>query len=92
MRSRVRREWPLPSRLPEAVDVMFCEFPAELPQCLPWVPGGTDGGLTSSGCERESISWTRPCERAQRRDVKHIVIEKRKIDERKAYHFIRRQP
>jgi AmiR/NasT family two-component response regulator len=31
--------WPLPPRLPEAVDVMFCELVPELPQCLPWVPG-----------------------------------------------------
>jgi AmiR/NasT family two-component response regulator len=38
-RSSVRRVWPLPPRLPEAVDVMFCELTPELPQCLPWVPG-----------------------------------------------------
>ena len=36
-RCGVRRVWPLPPRLPEAVDVMFCELVPELPQCLPWV-------------------------------------------------------
>ncbi len=38
-RSGVRRVWPLPPRLPDGVDVMFCELTPELPQCLPWVPG-----------------------------------------------------
>ena len=38
-RSSVRRIWPLPPRLPDAVDVIFCELTSELPQCLPWVPG-----------------------------------------------------
>ena len=38
-RSRVRRIWPLPERLPACADVMFCELTTDLPQCLPWVPG-----------------------------------------------------
>ncbi|HUC64988.1 MAG TPA: ANTAR domain-containing protein [Stellaceae bacterium] len=38
-RSRVRRLWPMPMRLPEDADVIFCELVPELPQCLPWVPG-----------------------------------------------------
>jgi len=38
-RSCVRRIWPLPPRLPDAVDVIFCELTPELPQSLPWVPG-----------------------------------------------------
>ena len=38
-RSRVRRIWPLPERLPACADVMFCELTPDLPQCLPWVPG-----------------------------------------------------
>jgi AmiR/NasT family two-component response regulator len=38
-RSGVRRVWPLPPRLPDAVDVIFCELASELPHCLPWVPG-----------------------------------------------------
>ena len=42
-RSRVRRMWPL--RLPEAVDVIFCELTAELPQLLPWVPGQPQAAL-----------------------------------------------
>jgi AmiR/NasT family two-component response regulator len=44
-RSGVRRIWPLPPRLPEAVDVMFCELVPELPQCLPWVPGQPKAAL-----------------------------------------------
>jgi AmiR/NasT family two-component response regulator len=38
-RSRVRRLWPMPTRLPEDADIIFCELVPELPQCLPWVPG-----------------------------------------------------
>jgi AmiR/NasT family two-component response regulator len=38
-RSRVRRLWPMSTRLPEDADVIFCELVPELPQCLPWVPG-----------------------------------------------------
>jgi len=38
-RSVVRRVWPLTPRLLGAADVLFCELVAELPQCLPWVPG-----------------------------------------------------
>jgi AmiR/NasT family two-component response regulator len=38
-RSRVRRLWPLPPRLPEGVDVIFCELTPDLPHWLPWIPG-----------------------------------------------------
>lgn len=44
-RSSVHRLWPPPPRLPEAVDVMFCELALELPQCLPWVPGQPSAAL-----------------------------------------------
>jgi two-component system, response regulator / RNA-binding antiterminator len=44
-RSSVRRLWPLPPRLPEAIDVMFCELVAELPQSLPWLPGQPTAAL-----------------------------------------------
>jgi len=44
-RSSVRRVWPLPQRLPDAVDVIFCELTPELPQCLPWVPGQPQAAL-----------------------------------------------
>lgn len=44
-RSVVRRVWPLTPRLPEAADVLFCELLAELPQCLPWVPGQPSAAL-----------------------------------------------
>ena len=38
-RSCLRRIWPLPPRLPDGIDVIFCELTPQLPQCLPWVPG-----------------------------------------------------
>jgi AmiR/NasT family two-component response regulator len=44
-RSVVRRVWPFTPRLPEAADVLFCELVAELPQCLPWVPGQPSAAL-----------------------------------------------
>ncbi len=136
-RSCVRRVWPLPSRLPEAVDVMFCELVPELPQCLPWIPGQpaaalvvitaavqmpplkllrdcaphavlhrpftTGTVLTSLAVARaqftyeqrlrsridkldETLRAFRSVERA-----KSILMEKRKLDEEAAYHFMRRQ-
>jgi AmiR/NasT family two-component response regulator len=44
-RSGVRRIWPLPPRLPEAVDVIFCELAHALTQWLPWVPGQPSAAL-----------------------------------------------
>jgi AmiR/NasT family two-component response regulator len=136
-RSSVRRVWPLPARLPEAVDVMFCELVPELPQCLPRVPGQpiaalvvvaqavqmpqlkllrdcaphavlhrpftTGTVLTSLSIARaqflyeqrlrtridkldETLRAFRSVERA-----KSILMEKRKLDEEAAYHFMRRQ-
>jgi two-component system, response regulator / RNA-binding antiterminator len=46
-RGRVRRLWPLPTRLPEDADVIFCELVPELPQCLPWVPGQPAAALVA---------------------------------------------
>lgn len=46
-RSRVRRIWPLPARLPDDVDVIFCELVPELPLCLPWVPGQPAAALVA---------------------------------------------
>jgi AmiR/NasT family two-component response regulator len=37
--ARVRRIWPLPSRLPSDADVLVCELLPQLPQALPWLPG-----------------------------------------------------
>lgn len=136
-RSMVRRIWPLPAHLPEAVDAMFCELAPELPQCLPWVPGQptaalvavtqavqmpplkllrdcaphavlhrpftTGTVLTSLAVARaqflyeqrlrtridkldETLRAFRSVERA-----KHILMEKRQLDEEAAYHFMRRQ-
>ena len=44
-RSVVRRVWPLTAHLPETADVLFCELIADLPQCLPWVPGQPSAAL-----------------------------------------------
>jgi AmiR/NasT family two-component response regulator len=46
-RGRVRRLWPLPPRLPEDADILFCEFVPELPHCLPWVPGQPSAALVA---------------------------------------------
>lgn len=136
-RSNVRREWPLPSRLSEAVDVVFCELVPELPKWLPWVPGQplaalvivtpsgqmpklkllhdcaphavlhrpftADTVLTAIAIARaqflyegrlrtridkldETLRAFRSIERA-----KSILMEKRRIDEEQAYHFMRRK-
>jgi AmiR/NasT family two-component response regulator len=136
-RGSVRRVWPLPSRLSDAVDVMFCELVLALPQCLPWVPGQptaalvvvtqavqmpqlkllrncaphavlhrpftTGTVLTSLAIARaqflyeqrlrtridkldETLRAFRSVERA-----KNILMEKRKLGEEEAYHFMRRK-
>lgn len=46
-RSNVRRLWPLPARLPEDADVIFCELHPDLPQALPWVPGQPTSALVT---------------------------------------------
>ena len=46
-RSRLRRLWPPPTRLPEDADVIYCELIPELPQCLPWVPGQPTAALVA---------------------------------------------
>jgi AmiR/NasT family two-component response regulator len=46
-RARVRRIWPLPTRLPDDTDVIFCELVPELPRCLPWVPGQPTAALVA---------------------------------------------
>ncbi len=62
-RSCVRRIWPLPPRLPEAVDVMFCELAPELPQCLPWVPGQPSAALVvvASAMQSPPLKLLRDC-------------------------------
>jgi AmiR/NasT family two-component response regulator len=46
-RSTIRRLWPLPPRLPEDADVIFCELQSDLPQALPWVPGQPTAALVA---------------------------------------------
>ena len=62
-RSRVRRLWPLPPRLPEDADVIFCEFVPELPQCLPWVPGQPTAALIAvmSAVQAPDLKLLRNC-------------------------------
>jgi len=62
-RSGVRRIWPLPSRLPDAVDVMFCELTPELPQCLPWVPGQPSAALVvvTQAVQMPAVKLLRNC-------------------------------
>ncbi len=44
-RARVRYVWPLPDRLPEDPDVVFCDLTPELPMRIPWVPGEPKAAL-----------------------------------------------
>ena len=62
-RSCVRRIWPLPPRLPDAVDVMFCELSPELPQCLPWVAGQPSAALVAvvSATQTPPLKLLRDC-------------------------------
>jgi hypothetical protein len=46
-RSRVRRVWLLPARLPDDIYVIFCELVPELPLCLPWVLGQPAAALVA---------------------------------------------
>jgi hypothetical protein len=101
-RGIVRRIWPLPDRLPASADVMFCELTPELSQCLPWVPGKPLAALVAVvnaiGAPQlkrlraridkldETLRSFRSVERA-----KGILMDKRRLDEEQAYHFIRRQ-
>ena len=62
-RSRVRRLWPVPARLPEDADVIFCELVPELPQCLPWVPGQPTAALVvvTSAVQSPDLRLLRNC-------------------------------
>ncbi len=46
-RGRVRRIWPMPTRLPDDTDVIFSELVSDLPRCLPWVPGQPTAALVA---------------------------------------------
>lgn len=62
-RGRVRRLWPLPSRLPEDADILFCELVPELPHCLPWVPGQPSAALVAvtSAVQTPDLKLLRNC-------------------------------
>jgi AmiR/NasT family two-component response regulator len=45
-RARVRHVWPLPDRLPEDTDIIFCALEPGLPERIPWVPGEPKAALT----------------------------------------------
>ncbi len=62
-RGRVRRLWPLPPRLPEDADILFCELVPELPHCLPWVPGQPSAALVvvSSAVQAPDLKLLRNC-------------------------------
>lgn len=44
-RARVRHVWPVPDRLTEDTDVIFCDLSPELLQRIPWVPGEPKAAL-----------------------------------------------
>jgi AmiR/NasT family two-component response regulator len=46
-RASVRRLWPLPARLPDDADIIFCELVSDLPQSLPWLPGQPTSALVT---------------------------------------------
>jgi AmiR/NasT family two-component response regulator len=62
-RARVRRIWPLPARLPDDTDVIFCELVPELPGCLPWVPGQPTAALVAvlQPTQRPDLRLLRNC-------------------------------
>lgn len=62
-RGRVRRLWPLPPRLPEDADILFCELVPELPHCLPWVPGQPSAALVAvtSAVQTPDLKLLRNC-------------------------------
>lgn len=39
LRARVRHVWPMPDRLPEDTDVVYCDFGPGFADRIPWVPG-----------------------------------------------------
>lgn len=62
-RSVIRRLWPIPPCLPDAVDVMFCELLPELSHSLPWVPGQPTAALVvvAHGTQSPPLKLLRDC-------------------------------
>lgn len=46
-RARIRHLWPVPERLPEDTDVLFCDLAPGLPDRIPWVPGEPKAALVA---------------------------------------------
>lgn len=46
-RARVRHVWPLPERLPEDADAVYCDLAPELPGRIPWLPGEARAALVT---------------------------------------------
>lgn len=44
-RGQVQHVWPLPDRLPEDADVIYCDLMPGLPDRLPWIPGAPKSAL-----------------------------------------------
>lgn len=44
-RIQVSHLWPLPDRLPEGMDVLYCDLVPGLPDRIPWVPGEPKAAL-----------------------------------------------
>lgn len=47
VRARVRHLWPVPDRLPEDADLVFCDFVPGLADRIPWIPGEPKAGLVA---------------------------------------------
>lgn len=45
LRTKVRHLWPIPDRLPEDADILFCDFLPGLVDRIPWIPGEPKTGL-----------------------------------------------
>jgi AmiR/NasT family two-component response regulator len=47
VRAKVRHLWPIPDRLPEDTDIVFCDFVPGLADRIPWIPGEPKAGLVA---------------------------------------------
>ncbi len=44
-RAQVRHLWPMPARLSEDADIVFCDLVPDLPDRIPWLPGEAKAAL-----------------------------------------------
>lgn len=47
VRAKVRHVWPIPDRLSEDTDIIFCDFVPGLADRIPWIPGEPKAGLVA---------------------------------------------